>query len=600
VIANEALGFISPPGPFLPTPTIPTDVGNLTVLSGVISSTTGKFFVGEGDSYDERFNSVQPYQSSLQFNSTLFVDRNKYSVGINTNPNFSLDAESIGVEYTTFINETFNSTRQGNLQLTSLPSTLFYAFVNSNATYSNTVYSETLVSWKNMTDLYTPGTNYIYLSYFTNGLSRTSTILEGKTVFPENQLEQIFLGKEILTSGQEIGLIRRLGSYAYVFTEPIFVNLLSTGPDTFRSMNTDGYTYIAVGTNTPSNQVITPNTLFSSTDLNSFNAIPLDINGSNIFPPWDSPTSYTCGGYAVTYGGLSAAYWVAVGAGKNGPMYTSPDGSTWTPNNSGFFGFLTFELRCVTSVPLPNNGGPVFLAGGTRLVSSENTYIPVDGYIFAARDPTGVWQLPRANFPGPVNALASDGQKVVAAVDGGFQQSLWYSYITTKYLTSNNPGQWILCDGDVFRDRANSVVWNGSLWVAGGGEGVRYSLNGITWYTPPGTFTNEVFGLGYMSNATTSLQAGLLQFQDSPFLQCQQILSVATISYYSSSNLNLNNALLFDSNQNILVPGVVNAISPLSGTSFQSTFYAASSYISTFLSTNKVVVGAYILGVQTV
>jgi predicted acyltransferase (DUF342 family) len=599
VIANEALGFISPPGPFLPTPSIPTDVGNLTVLSGVISSTTGKFFVGEGDPYDGRFNSVQPYQSTLQFNSTLFVNRKESSVGINTKPNFSLDVESIGVEYTTSITETVGSMIKGSIQLTSLPSTLYYAFLSTTTiplTYSNTVYSETLVSWKNMTSVYTPGNTYIYNSYFTNGLSRTSTLVESKTVFPENQLEQIFLGKEILTSGQEFGLITRLGSYSFVFTTPSFVNLLSPPPDTFRSMNTDGYTYIAVGTNTPSNQVISSNTLFSSTDLNSFNAIPLDINGSNIFPPWDSPTSYTCGGYSITYGGPSAPFWVAVGVSKNGPLYTSPDGSTWTPNDIG-----SYELRSVITTPLPNNGGTVFLAGGAALSPLGTTFLPVGGYVFSALNPTGTWTDIGTDFTGPVNAIATDGQKVVVAVDANAAlHTLWYSY-----LRSDNRYVWTLCDGDVLGKGGTSVIWNGSLWVAGGVEGIRHSLNGITWYNPGGIST-PVVNVAYMSNATTSLQTGLVEqsnllyFQDSPFLQSQRLLSVATVSYYPSSILNLNNALLFDWNQNIVVPGAVNTVSPLSGTNFRSTFYAGSSYISSTLSTNKIVVGSYNISVQTV
>lgn len=599
VIADVALGYIS-------SVTNPPFEGEITILSGTISSTTGKFFLGEGESYDERFNTVQPYQSTLQFNSTLFVNRSLGTVGINTKPNFSLDAEAIGVNYTTYVNEPAGSTMIDSINLTSLPSTLYYAFVNSNGTYSNTLYGGKAEKWQNMTDVYTTGQTYIYNSYFTSGLFRTSSIQQTRTVFPENQMIQMFLGKQLF-AGQEIGLITQLTNYVFAFTSNTPAQYTANRPGTFRSMATNGSTYIAVGTNTPADQVLSSNPMFFTTNLQTFSFSPIvyDTNSSNLFPRWDSPISYTCGGYGITYGGLSAPYWVAVGAGKNGPLYTSADGSTWVLNTAASF-TGDFELRSVISVSLPSNAGTVFLAGGTSLTQAGNTYTNDKAYIFAASDPAASWTPNTIGIlPGPVTSLASDGEKVVAAVNGGFGQSLWYSYITSNYLTSNNPDQWILCSGDLFRDRANSVLWNGSLWVAGGGDGIRQSVDGITW-TNPGDFTFEVFGVGYMSNAATTLQTGsleqsnLLYFQDSPSLECQKVISVATISYYSSSNLNLNNALLFDSNQNVIVPGTVNRISPLSGTTFQSTFYAAASYVSSFLSTNKLVLGTYILGVQNV
>jgi hypothetical protein len=593
VIVKEAVGLTTE------TPIIPSYEGNLTILSGNISTTSGKFFLGEGEPYDGRFNIVQPYQSTLQFASTLFVNRYTSSVGINTQPNFALDSETIGVAAITALPDTLNHAEIGNLQPIGLPSTLFYAFVNSNATYLNTLYSSDGIDWKNDdTGVHIPR------AYFTDGIYNLNTTGGGKgglTTLPS--IQQFFLGQRLVGGSTDGDIVRKI-EQVFVGTQYPGFSFNAVGPSIFRSMATDGNLYLAVGT-----QETQTNTLFT-VDLatDTIDVIPTDTNGSNIFPAWDSPISYPYGGYAITYGGLAAPYWVAVGAGKNGPMYTSVDGSSWILNNSGIFGFLTFEFRCVISVPLPNNGGSVFLTGGTFLFPSGNTYTPLNGFVFAATTPTSSWELSTSNFSGPVNALASDGQKVVAAVDGFYPNySLWYSYITSNYLTSNNPGQWVRCSGDVFSDRANSVIWNGSLWISGGDSGIRHSLDGITWFNPNANLATEVLGLGYMSNAVTSLQvsgdfvgSNLLSFQDSPSLECQKILSVATVSYYPSANLNLNNALLFDSNQNVIVPGTVNRISPLTGTTFQSTFYAAASYVSSFLSTNKVVVGAYIQGVQNV
>ena len=92
----------------------------------------------------------------------------------------------------------------------------------------------------------------------------------------------------------------------------------------------------------------------------------------------------------------------------------------------------------------------------------------------------------------------------------------------------------------------------------------------------------------------------LLLFQDSPNLQCQRLLPVPTISYYSNGILNLNNACIMDEAANIIALGAINAPSPLPTGRYESTFYASDGYISSFLSTSALTLGAYRLGIQSV
>lgn len=77
---------------------------NLFVTSGRIGISSGSFFVSESDTIQTRStNIIQPFQSTLLFNSTLFVSRSNKAVGINTFPFYTLD-----VKGTAFIPSTVN------------------------------------------------------------------------------------------------------------------------------------------------------------------------------------------------------------------------------------------------------------------------------------------------------------------------------------------------------------------------------------------------------------------------------------------------------------------------------------------------------------
>ena len=295
------------------------------------------------------------------------------------------------------------------------------------------------------------------------------------------------------------------------------------------------------------------------------------------------------------YGGLGAPAWVVVGVGATGPIWRSVDGGVnWTVNNIGLY-----DLYSVVATPLPFNGGTTFLAGGTSLLFLSGAYQQSGGYVFSSTDLGANWTQVGSNFSGPVRSLATNGQVVVAGVSAtAVNETLYYSP-----LSSSNTYNWQLCSGSLFATSTNSVIWSGTEFVAGGNDGLRTSSDGITWANP-GTLSLNVNNLGFTSNAATMInltnngQSFLVQ--DTPNLQCQRIVSSPTLSAYPNRTLNLNNACVLDEAANVVAIGSVNVPSPLIGSGFQSTFYASKAFISSYLSTASLTVGAYTVGIQSV
>lgn len=561
-------------------------VGGIYISSGIISTLTGKFFIGEDDEYDRRFNIVQPYRSTLQFNSTLFVNREFSSVGINTKPNFNLDVETVFSRREVIAGP--SSIISNKISLDPSFSTLYFAFGPSNATTSNMQWSANGSNWSNFSFQF--GT-YSNTALFSPGLSQNSnqaTPFGGS--IPEQNTVQFLLGGQALLNSLT-GVIRQISQDpgANIFFE-LFSGFDTIPPNLFYSIATDGVNSIATG--------IQFSNSFSGSRL--FRYLPGEFGGfpswtsidGSVFPAFTFPTFYDIGGYSIIYGGVSAPVWIVVGVGANGPMYRSVNGGqTWTLVNLG-----NIELRSIISLTLPENGGTVFLTGGCQLVPSGNTYVRSSGLVYTSRDFGTNW-TGVGTFNGTVYSLATDGKKVVAATEGTVaNQTLFFSL-----LTSSNTYNWQLCQGDLFASRANSVIYTGSLWVAGGDSGFRHSYDGISWFNP-GTFTTEISNVSFMSNAATSINItngeSTIFFQQSPALDVQRLISVPTISYYPSSILNLNNACILDQKNNFIVPGAVNTISPLADTTFHSTFYTQEAYISSVVSTNQIQIGAYRAGIQ--
>jgi hypothetical protein len=251
-------------------------------------------------------------------------------------------------------------------------------------------------------------------------------------------------------------------------------------------------------------------------------------------------------------------------------------------------------LRDILTYKTPVTGTRVFLATGGFL---SGTSI-VDGLLILSSNAGVTWTYASPPlFTGSGLSLATDGVKVVVGGESSYGSTIWYAY-----LNESNVYTWTPCEGSLFSQKANSVIYTGSNWLAGGLTGLRQSDDGITWYQPSSSIPTEVYNLGFTSNAATTISLSneqSLAIQDSPYLAIQNSLSIATISYYTSSILNINNACILDSRANLIVPGVLTTVSPLQSTSFTSTFYAMSAYISSMLSTNRVVIGGSYFGIST-
>ena len=560
-----------------------TGYGDTYVSSGKISLNGSQFFVGENETVDPTKNSVYADQSRLQFQSTLFITNNGL-VGINNvEPYYTLDANRIWNKMNMYGGVTSVVTNQ--ISINPFLSTQFYAFLSNDPTYCNVVYSPTLTNWCNANNLYPVRfpNSYVYTSYFSAGLSRSNFPTNS---FPENILPQAFLGTQIVTFGDTTQYFAAISLPTNFLGTSVFLAanlLLYTPPDTMQSMATNGYTYVAVATANPSSNVYGPKIWYSQIAINDMST--WTATDSNIFPPW----SRSNGGYDIVYGGMKTPIWIAVGAGSNVSAYKSSDAVNWSSLTTN-----VDELRAIITYSLPTSGTTVFLATGGYL----NSGLITDGVVITSSNEGAIWTNASTYlFSGSGTSLATDGQKVVVGGEDSGGNTLWYSYIN-----ESNTYNWSLCEGSLFSTRTNSVLWNGTSWVAAGNTGLLQSSNGITWTPIITPFSSEVTNIGYTSNAATTMGLGpdTLLFQESPFLECQNLLSSGTVSFYPSSILHINNACILDERQNMIVPGGITSISPLFSTSYTSTFYTPRAYISSVLSTNQVQIGGYYLGIDSV
>jgi hypothetical protein len=426
---------------------------------------------------------------------------------------------------------------------------------------------------------------------------------------PERDLPQYFLGSYIFAN-QNYGLIAYSDyiNYNYQCVAQLSYNNFPA-PDAFRSMASDGSIFVVVGTNSAARQIQNCNsaasnyTLYRSPDGLTFDAIwgqGVGGTGSNLFDGGTpTSTSRPCGGYSVIYGGINAPVWIAGGAGDFF-LYKSFDSLTWNrsgPNYSSppFPPSGAYEIYALLAVP--TQGNTLFLAGGSTYGSpGDLQLLLVNDYnnINTGNPFSGFWTYKASAFSGAINSLATNGKIIVAAVSNA--NSLLYSFVNGIEFQG-----WNLCQGSIFSSRANSVIWNGSIFIAGGDSGIRHSQDGITWYNPGG-FSSEIFNLGSMSNAYDTVKVGssnnVLLLQDAPDPACQRLISAATVSYYPSSILNLNNALVFGPSQTIGIYGGLQPMIPQALT-IPSTFYASTAYVSTVVSTNRITLGSWYLGVQT-
>jgi hypothetical protein len=553
-----------------------TGFGDTYVSSGKISLNGSQFFVGESATVDLTQNSVYADQTGLQFQSTLFITDKRVGIN-NAEPNYNLDVNRIWNKMNMYGDDT--SVVNNQISITPFLSTQFYAFLSNDPTYCNVVYSPTLTNWSNANNLYVNARPTVYRSYFSAGLSRSNF---PSFDLPENILPQAFLGTATNTFGDTTEYLAAISFPNNAFGNSASI-LIYLPPDTMQSMATNGYTYVAVATTNPSSNVYASKIWYSQSEANITSQ--WNATDSNIFPPWGRSN----GGYDVAYGGMKTPLWIAVGAGSNVSAYKSSDAVNWSSLTTN-----VDELRAIITYSLPTSGTTVFLATGGYL----NGGLITDGVVITTSNEGAIWTNASTYlFTGSGTCLATDGQKVVVGGEDSGGNTLWYSYIN-----ESNSYSWSLCQGSLFSTRTNSVLWNGTSWFAAGNTGLLQSSNGITWTTVTTPFTSEIINIGYTSNAATTMGVGPenLLFQESPFLECQNLLSSGTVSFYPSSILHINSACILDERQNMIVPGPITSISPLFSTSYTSTFYTPTAYISSILSTNLVQVGGYYLGIASV
>lgn len=593
LVTNLAYGAASNPN--LVSSLSFTGIGSVYISSGSISTTTGKFFIGESETYDPRFNIVQPFRSTLQFNSTLFVNRLISSVGFNCQPNFSLDAPKLSIQGTTTAPN--GSTILSNtINITPNNSTFYYAFVTQAGSYSNVLYSSNASDWSNASFLFNVQnvTSVNYSGYISIGLSRTSN--SEPPYFNEYNPVEYFFGDTVFSG---------LGTTLYsLVSEPSYLggrgaNIYSVNFDqTFRAAATDGTTVVLGGTYGPTGS---NGAMLAKNGTLSGNLIFSAITGSTSMFPANAIRSNGCYGLGFSKFGLTSV-WLAVGYGSgNSNMYTSLDTETWTETGNGIF----TEARGVIALRETSSFNEFYAVAGASSAFGSNVNrgaIAISPYPFS-------WVMYENIFTGSAFCLATDGNILVIGgedINGLTLQYIPISNLYSSYFTTPFSPSFTVCEGSLFSTRTNSVLWSGSNWIAAGDSGIRQSYDGKTWFNPT-SLTMEVFSVGYGSNAATTISVGNsnqstpLFFLDSPYPSQLQLISTPTVSFYPSSILNLNNACIFDAAQNIILGGgPYQNMSPLSGTSFNSTFYVNTAYISSVLSTNKINVGVYTVGIQSV
>jgi predicted acyltransferase (DUF342 family) len=446
------------------------------ISSGILGKGNGVFFLPDG--YTPELlstNIVQPILSTLVFNSTLIVDREEQTVGINTKPFYTLDVLSESYAQKGLLS-LYSTTIQNDINMNQQRSS-FWLAVTSNTTFSNILYSE------NEGEIWTPFTptnlaeGFSLLTIATNGgqlsISQSNTLI-GQRLW--------------LTGGASLPqyYIEGESSWNYLTYSAKF-------PISMGSLAFNGDIWVMTG--------------YNSSNLPPATAPPLlwSVDGIN----WESSLSggFAWDGVSETYGGRSLAWngslWVAVGQGEtlgNSILY-SGDGKNWSDAITGGFLFGGYGVVWSGSnwVATGNNEGPL-----------SSFCVSVDGSNWTAIGGYGFNGSPNQRG----NAIASDGTKVVAVgtytVGDTSRKSIQYS--TDRGLTWQN-GTGTLFDSD--GDEGYSVVYNGNYWLAGGTSGVRKSYDGIQWTQPSGSPSNMFYGLAFSSNAQPLLQIGASNYVSS-------------------------------------------------------------------------------------
>jgi hypothetical protein len=516
LLLNNSLQFVAsvkPPAEREPISFF--NLGTTYISSGSLTLDNNSLFFPEGANLQQpSTNTIEPYRSTLMFNSTLFVNREVNRIGINTKePSYTLDVNSSVYVPSSFL-ITVSTIVQDQLHVSQSNRNYWLGYGEATLGFSNVRYSEDGVTWQGLS-LGNPDYNELkILSLVTDG--GVLTISDGiqtsvNGVYPSGFL---FANKYWVASGS---LCNSLTSFIttpiMIFTDNPFATWIQPTflPPQFkfdayerRDAKFNGLYWVGTGFNQVQNagENQPTATLFKS--------------DSEIPDQWSYATS---GGFSydskfVFAGGRSVAWngsiWVVVGLASNRPnsILHSGDGLNWSNAavNNGFF----------TTSGSNYSGGFGVVWTGIRWVAvgysagSANILYSSDALTWNEAGGTGFDLVGRA--------VGWNGSRLVAcgeSITG--PGSMSYS--------DNHGLTWTVCQGEI-TSVAENITWNGSYWLAATLNGVRQSQDGISWSNPSGV-TYPFQGVAFNSNLYPSLAIGASTLQTSLTFTTSPTLNVA-------------------------------------------------------------------------
>lgn len=462
--------------------------GSLELATGTMGLSTGTFFISESDVVQVRStNIIQPFVSTLQFNSTLFVNRIDQRVGVNTRPFYTLDVNSVA--YASQSVTTLTSTLvQNQIQVRQTLSTFWFAtnlFFGGGSGWSNLLWSSDGETWTNYSGTYTNGAGNISLNsiaydggkqYFGSGLTTSNMwVAVGQEGIPG--------GTGKIVSVVDLG--GTLTADLATIASPIGTRQAFTG------VAYNGSIWLAT---------------CPITGGNANDSIVLSTDGKTWLNSFEMQAGMTSG-YVFQGGARGVAWnangiqWVAVGIGDGSDPTTtigvSYDGSNWAPARSGGFTGTS-----------PSGGFGVVWTGCNWVATGDGGFGP-GGYSFLTSPDGWVW-TPRVGYgflnpKGWGTAIAWNGYRLVAVGTAGFPfvQSIQYS--------DDYGATWSVASGDLFEnsgDQGYSVNWNGNYWLATGVQGFRKSYDGKTWFQPLTAVGFPITSASWTSNSIPSMGIG--------------------------------------------------------------------------------------------
>jgi hypothetical protein len=524
--------------------------GPIYIESGAIGPSSGTFFIGQQESNINLYtNIIQTYESTLRFNSTLFVNHKKKKVGILTDPTYTLDVS--GVIYndsvTRFGKVNISDVLQERQQVSTIwvGTGLALPGVSSNVRYSYDGENwESPINIPNMSTMNTAAYNGSLWIGAGNATASNSMIQYSSNLTQWNT-----------TTGD-------------LFTPDYPVQKVAW----------NGSIWVAVG----------------KTESLETRTIAWSATGTN----WNYATT---GGFVAGVGydvGWNGSLWVAVGSGNSAEnsMLFSADALNWSNAISG-----GLNSRCVVWADR------LWVAGCTVQIYEDEIYLVVNLSLDGKNWTTSSYYF--ANTFLRPNGIAYGNGICVLVTTNIIAE--FYPYTETIFYSKDFGTTWTMGQGILFQENGRTVAWNGSYWIAGGDDGVRKSYDGITWFNPATAPGYPFYGLGYSSNTMpfinlaspstsfTSPETSLKFYNDPlPGVLNQTPLSVISVG---SNGMSFNNSFFMDSNQNVTVPYAMTPYQQ-SLNNYRSSFVLLSGVgrFSTLLSSPQVRVGGLYLGTQTV